>query len=443
MARPPLVPPGPELTAPGAHPLRPPPPAARPRPARAAPACGRAGAGRRSRWPRVAGPALPRGRRGGHHRRRRRRRRRHHQPAAPGGARGGRRGAPKTASAADAVHAISPSTQVVRHTERLDEATALEIVADYDLVLDGADNFPTRYLVGDACARLGVPHVWGSVFRFDGQVSVWWAGEGPCYACVFPAAAAAGRRAVLRRRRGARRGVREHRVGQATEAVKLVTGIGEPLVGRLLVHDALRQTWDALPVAADPGCPVCGSGADLTRPLGWATGVPDAGRRTTDAGDAGRAPRDRPSIDVVGLRRCSTPGRSTVRRAVLLDVREEGERAVVALPGGPWLPIDEVPRGCVGPRAGAGRPRLRLLQVGRPLGRGGRPAARAGGRRGERRGRHPGLGRARSTRACRPTDGVPGVACGTSAPSGRRSPELDADPVARRRRLGGGPARPG
>ena len=82
-------------------------------------------------------------------------------------------GRAKTESAADAVHAISPDTQVVQHRERLDEATALDVVADYDLVLDGADNFPTRYLVGDACARLGVPHVWGSVYRFDGQVSVW------------------------------------------------------------------------------------------------------------------------------------------------------------------------------------------------------------------------------------------------------------------------------
>ena len=98
-------------------------------------------------------------------------------------------GRPKTESAADAVLAISPTTQVVQHTERLDEATALDVVADYDLVLDGADNFPTRYLVGDACARLGVPHVWGSVYRFDGQVSVWWAGEGPVLRLRLPAPA--------------------------------------------------------------------------------------------------------------------------------------------------------------------------------------------------------------------------------------------------------------
>src|SRR6478736_3294583 len=169
------------------------------------------------------------------------------------------------------------------------------VVADYDLVLDGADNFPTRYLVGDACARLGVPHVWGSVYRFDGQVSVWWAGEGPCYACVFPHQPPPD--AVPSCAVGGVLGAVCASIGSvmATEAVKLVTGIGEPLVGRLLVHDALRQTWDALPVAADPGCRVCGSGADPTRPLGWATGIP---ADVEDPADAGAAALARPSVDV-------------------------------------------------------------------------------------------------------------------------------------------------
>ena len=230
------------------------------------------------------------------------------------------------------------------------------MVADYDLVLDGADNFPTRYLVGDACARLGVPHVWGSVYRFDGQVSVWWAGEGPCYACVFPHQPPPD--AVPSCAVGGVLGAVCASIGSvmATEAVKLVTGIGEPLVGRLLVHDALRQTWDALPVAADPGCRVCGSGADPTRPLGWATGIPADGRRTADAGDAGGA-RDRPSVDVGRAQaRCSGPASSTGRVAVLLDVREEGERAIVALPGGRgcrWARCAPVRRSRAGPAPGS------------------------------------------------------------------------------------------
>jgi molybdopterin/thiamine biosynthesis adenylyltransferase/rhodanese-related sulfurtransferase len=253
-------------------------------------------------------------------------------------------GRPKTASAADAVHAISPSTTVVEHTERLDEASALDVVADYDLVLDGADNFPTRYLVGDACARLGVPHVWGSVFRFDGQVSVWWAGEGPCYACVFPHQPPPD--AVPSCAVGGVLGAVCASIGSvmATEAVKVVTGVGEPLVGRLLVHDALRQTWDTLPVAADPGCRVCGSGADATRPLGWATGIPAAG--------AVAATGERPGIDVSALRAVLDAGDVEEARALLLDVREEGERAVVTLPGDVWLPVGDVRAGAEVPLPG-------------------------------------------------------------------------------------------
>jgi adenylyltransferase/sulfurtransferase len=261
-------------------------------------------------------------------------------------------GRAKTESAADAVHAISPATQVVQHRERLDEATALDVIADYDLVLDGADNFPTRYLVGDACARLGVPHVWGSVYRFDGQVSVWWAGEGPCYACVFPHQPPPD--AVPSCAVGGVLGAVCASIGSvmATEAVKLVAGIGEPLVGRLLVHDALRQTWDALPVTADPGCRVCGSGADPTRPLGWATGIPaDVEDADDGSGDADDAVVPRPCIEVGELSALIGAGEVDGRRSVLLDVREAGERAIVTLPGDAWLPVGEV-------RAGASVPDL-------------------------------------------------------------------------------------
>jgi len=245
-------------------------------------------------------------------------------------------GRAKTASAEEAVHAISPTTQVVEHTARLDESTALAVIADYDLVLDGADNFPTRYLVGDACARLGIPHVWGSVFRFDGQVSVWWAGEGPCYACVFPQQPPPD--AVPSCAIGGVLGAVCASVGSvmATEAVKLVTGIGEPLVGRLLVHDALAQTWDSLPVTADPGCRVCGSGADLGAPLGWATGVRAGSSPDGSGADTVAAEEVRPTVSVTQLSAELEGG------ALLLDVREAGERAVVALPGGEWVPVGDL-----------------------------------------------------------------------------------------------------
>ncbi|MBR7743826.1 molybdopterin-synthase adenylyltransferase MoeB [Phycicoccus sp. BSK3Z-2] len=252
-------------------------------------------------------------------------------------------GRAKVDSAAESVAAISPDTTVVRHGERLTEETALTVLADYDLVLDGADNFPTRYLVGDACARLGIPHVWGSVFRFDGQVSVWWAGEGPCYACVFPRQPAPG--AVPSCAVGGVLGAVCASVGSvmATEAVKLVTGIGEVLVGRLLVHDALAQSWDAVPVRRDLGCRVCGSGADVTAPLGWSTAAPEVPVPAVTG--------DRPVVDVAELE--GLLGRRSAGEVAftLLDVREPGERDVAAIPGSVLLPVGEVRDGAVVPGA--------------------------------------------------------------------------------------------
>ncbi len=270
-------------------------------------------------------------------------------------------GRPKTASAGEAVHAISPETVVVEHRERLDAGNALDVVADYDLVLDGADNFPTRYLVGDACARLGVPHVWGSVFRFDGQVSVWWAGEGPCYACVFPRQPPPD--AVPSCAVGGVLGAVCASIGSvmATEAVKLVTGTGEPLVGRLLVHDALRQTWDTLPVTADPACRVCGSGADPTRALGWATTPEDeADAVATEARDSASAAGEgtassRPAVDVTDLRALLDAGGLEGSHGLLLDVREAGEREIVTIPGAVWLTMDDLRAGAEVPVPAGGR----------------------------------------------------------------------------------------
>ena len=254
-------------------------------------------------------------------------------------------GRPKTESAAEAVAAVSPWTEVVTHTGRLDDQTALDVIADYDLVLDGADNFPTRYLVGDACARLGLPHVWGSVYRFDGQVSVWWAGEGPCYACVFPAQPPPD--AVPSCAVGGVLGAVCASIGSvmATEALKLVTGTGDPLVGRLLVHDALTQAWDAVPLRADPGCRVCGTGADPSRVLGWATVRAGLGEDTASA---------RPGIEASELHELLDRGALDGRTAALVDVREAGEREVVSIPGSVWIPVDSVREETKSP-GGAGR----------------------------------------------------------------------------------------
>ena len=175
-------------------------------------------------------------------------------------------GRPKVDSAADRIAAINPLVRVERHQFRLTASNARQLVAAYDLVVDGADNFGTRYVVGDACALMGRPHVWGSIHRFDGQVSVWWPPHGPCYRCVFPLAPppgtvpSCGEAGVLGSLCAAIGSV------QATEAIKLLTGAGRPLVGRLLLHDALAQEWSEVPVRANPDCDLCGSSPTIIEP---------------------------------------------------------------------------------------------------------------------------------------------------------------------------------
>ena len=173
-------------------------------------------------------------------------------------------GRSKVRSAAESVHEVNPHVQVIEHELRLDSSNALELLRGYDLVVDGADNFATRYLVDDACALVGIPHVWGSIFRFQGQVSVWWAGEGPCYRCVFPTPPPPG--SVPSCAEGGVLGVLCAAVAavQAAEAIKLVVGMGDPVVGRLLLHDALSQRWDTLQVERNPDCPLCGDHPTIT-----------------------------------------------------------------------------------------------------------------------------------------------------------------------------------
>src|SRR3954447_2565921 len=161
-------------------------------------------------------------------------------------------GRPKVDSARDRIVATNPHVRVRTHTVRLTAENAVEIVAGYDLVLDGADNFPTRYLVDDTCALLGKPDVWGSILGFDGQAGVFWAPHGPTYRELFPVPPAPG--TVADCATGGVLGALCATVGSvmATEAVKLVCGIGDPLVGRLLVIDALGATWRTVPVRPDP-----------------------------------------------------------------------------------------------------------------------------------------------------------------------------------------------
>jgi molybdopterin/thiamine biosynthesis adenylyltransferase/rhodanese-related sulfurtransferase len=167
-------------------------------------------------------------------------------------------GRPKLDSARERLGAINPHVRVEGVDERLTSANAMEIVGAYDLVVDGTDNFPTRYLVNDACVLLGKPNIYGSIFRFEGQASVFWAERGPCYRCLFAEPPPPGM--VPSCAEGGVLGVLPGIIGtiQATEALKLLLGIGESLVGRLLMLDALRMRFREIRLRKDPGCPVCG-----------------------------------------------------------------------------------------------------------------------------------------------------------------------------------------
>ena len=162
-------------------------------------------------------------------------------------------GRPKVASAGDSVREINPLVEVVLHDQALNSGNAMEIIAQYDLVVDGTDNFATRYLVNDACVLLGKPYVWGSIYRFDGQASVFWAEYGPCYRCLYPQPPPPGM--VPSCAEGGVLGVLCASIGsiQVTEVIKLITGIGEPLLGRLMIYDALEMAYRTVQARQGPG----------------------------------------------------------------------------------------------------------------------------------------------------------------------------------------------
>jgi adenylyltransferase/sulfurtransferase len=180
-------------------------------------------------------------------------------------------GRPKTESAAERLRALNPDVKVVRHDLRLDSANVLDVIAPYDVIVDGCDNFSTKYLVNDAAVLTGKPVVYGSIFRFDGQASVFAPGRGPCYRCLYPEptpaelAPSCDEAGVL--------GVLPGVVGliQATEALKLLLGRGEPLIGRLLTYDALGMTFKEFKLRRDPRCALCGEAPTIREPrdLAW------------------------------------------------------------------------------------------------------------------------------------------------------------------------------
>jgi sulfur-carrier protein adenylyltransferase/sulfurtransferase len=241
-------------------------------------------------------------------------------------------GRSKLESARDKIAEINPGVRVTLHNTRLSSENARELIRDYDLVVDGSDNFPTRYLVNDACVLEGKPYVWGSIYRFDGQASVFWAEHGPCYRCLYPEPPPPGM--VPSCAEGGVLGVLCATVGsiQANEAVKLITGMGEPLVGRLVIYDALELSFKDIRVRKDPDCAVCGEHPTVTELIDYEDFcgvVSDEAERA--AAGATMTPAELKAILDDG------------RQIKLVDVREPAEWQINRLPGAELIPLGELP----------------------------------------------------------------------------------------------------
>jgi sulfur-carrier protein adenylyltransferase/sulfurtransferase len=253
----------------------------------------------------------------------------------------------KVEAAASRLTALNPEVRIVAHETPLTSANALDILRDYDVVVDGADNFPTRYLVNDACVLLGKPNAYGSIFRFDGQASVFATKGGPCYRCLYPEPPPPG--LVPSCAEGGVLGVLPGIVGtiQATEAIKLILGIGDTLAGRLLLLDALSMEFRTMKLRRDPACPVCGDHPTVTSLIDYQQfcGVPQA------AATAAATPSV-PEIAPEALK--SAIDRHD--RLWVLDVREPREFEICRIPGSTLIPLGELPKRLSEVPHGAGAP---------------------------------------------------------------------------------------
>ncbi len=239
-------------------------------------------------------------------------------------------GRSKAESARDSIQEINPYVNVIVHKERLDSDNAMQIFADYDLIVDGTDNFATRYLVNDACVLLGKPYVWGSIYRFDGQASVFWAEYGPCYRCLYPEPPPPGM--VPSCAEGGVLGVLCASIGsiQVNEAIKVITGIGEPLAGRLMIYDALEMTYRSVKVRKDPECPVCGKNPTVTELIDYEE---FCGAVSEEAQEAAAGS----TITARQLKDMQDAGENIF----LVDVREPNEYEIVSIPGSVLIPKGE------------------------------------------------------------------------------------------------------
>ncbi len=241
-------------------------------------------------------------------------------------------GRPKLESARDRLTSVNPHVRIETHETTLTSANAREILADYDVVVDGTDNFPTRYLVNDACVLLGRPNVYGSIFRFEGQASIFAALGGPCYRCLYPEPPPPG--LVPSCAEGGVLGVLPGIVGtiQATEAIKLILGAGSPLVGRLLVFDALAMRFREFKLERDPACPACGESPTIRELIDYEEFCGVGPRHAVE-------PRH-PEVTARELQALL----DGPEPPLLIDVREPHEARICRIPGAVLMPLGELPR---------------------------------------------------------------------------------------------------
>ncbi len=246
-------------------------------------------------------------------------------------------GRSKLESAKDRLHALNPHVDVETHETLLSSDNALKLFEPYDVILDGTDNFPTRYLVNDACVISGKPNAYGSIFRFEGQASVFATKDGPCYRCLYPDPPPPG--LVPSCAEGGVLGVLPGIIGviQATEAIKLMLGVGEPLVGRFLIYDALKMRFRELKLRKDPECPVCGTNPTVTELIDYEQ---FCGIRPEPAEQPAGAAVSEWEITPVELKRRLDAGDDLF----ILDVREPNEYQINRIPGSTLIPLGELPR---------------------------------------------------------------------------------------------------
>ena len=242
-------------------------------------------------------------------------------------------GRPKLTSARETIADINPNVEVVGFETRLTSENALDIFKDFDIVADGTDNFPTRYLVNDACVLLGKPNVYGSIFRFEGQASIFYAKEGPCYRCLYPEPPPPG--LVPSCAEGGVLGVLPGIVGciQAVETIKLILGVGRSLIGRLLLFDAMNMKFRELKLRKNPECPACGTHPTVTKLI-------DYEQFCGIRGEEHVPPTKVPEMTAPEVKKMM----DEKKPFVLVDVREPHEFQICRIPGSILIPLGEVPK---------------------------------------------------------------------------------------------------